>query len=107
MHNGPGAVAIAWAENPFSPPSLKWTAMVTPLLDEPPAPEVWHASRSLVPDRLELGNLARADLERCGGPGGHCGAQCLLIGAAVESRRDEGGEQDVAGADDRDGVDQR
>src|SRR3954454_7392714 len=120
MHNGPGAVAIAWAENPFSPPSLKWTAMVTPLLDELPAPEARHASGSLVPDRLELGNLdradqaaglarlepARTDLERGRGPGGHCRAECLLIGAAIESRRDEGGEQDVAGADDRDGVDQ-
>jgi hypothetical protein len=40
MHKGPGAVAIAWAENPFSPPSLKWTAMVTPLLDELLAPKV-------------------------------------------------------------------
>jgi hypothetical protein len=43
MQNGPGRIAIAWAEKPFSLPSLKWTAMVTPRLDVLAAPEVRHA----------------------------------------------------------------
>src|SRR3954466_1617751 len=38
MHKGPGAVAIAWAEKPFSPPSLKWTAIVAPSSDGGSAP---------------------------------------------------------------------
>ena len=72
-------------------------------------------------DGLELGHLDRADqaaglarlepagadLERRGGARGDRGAQRLLVRAAVEPRRDEGGEQDVARADRGDRVDAR
>src|SRR3954471_328726 len=45
MHEGPGRNAIAWAEKPFSLPSLNWTAMVTPPWDGLAAPEVRDAER--------------------------------------------------------------
>ncbi len=63
MRKGPGIVVIAWAEDPFSPPSLKWTAMVTPLLDELPTPEVRNAEDVRAMQAFDLGaaHVAVAD----------------------------------------------
>src|SRR5947199_2803602 len=108
MHKGPGRVALAWAEKPFSLPSLKWTAIVTPSSDD-----------SFTADRLELGHVdesdqaaglarleaTRADLERGSRARGDRCSQRLFVRAALEPRPDEGGEQDVARADGGDRVD--
>src|SRR6185503_14252007 len=76
---------------------------------------------SFAPDRLELGDLdradqparlarlepARADLQRRRRAGGDRRAQGFLVRAPVEPRRDERGQQHVARADRRDRIDPR
>src|SRR3954467_10445968 len=113
MHKGPGAVVIAWAKKPFSPPSLKCR-------DASTAPgrkrSACGASRqhgprwrsrpgSVADDRRELGPLdgrheapglarleaAGADLERRGGSRRDGAAERLLVRAALEPGGEGGG----------------
>src|SRR6476660_6549305 len=87
MQKGPGAFPIAWAEKPFSLPSLKWTAMVPPSSDDSVSPQVRNAEdvRAVEALHLEAVDVAVAD-ER----------------EAVGADRDRGAPADVAGRVDRD-----
>src|SRR6185503_16259860 len=86
MQKGPGAFPIAWAEKPFSLPSLNWTAMVTPLLDGSASAQVRDAEdvRAVHALHLEAVDVAVADERQ-----------------AVGADRDRGAPADVAGRVDR------
>src|SRR3954451_24396929 len=94
MHKGPGWNALAWAEKPFSLPSLKWTAIVAPASDGFIARDglaLGHVDRADQAAGLARLEAAGSDLERRRGTRGNRGAQRFLVRATLESRPDEGG----------------